>query len=240
MTAENTNDFTIIHGSEFGLPCNLKCGPGLRPHGTICFENRRNNTDDYDSSHELCISVKQKPELRVAEGQGVLKQESLDRILKFVSDNRDTIKDYLGGFTTAKGFLRALRKEHELKEKIINWKRQVFVQYDIPLYVSYWDKDYCIEYKSKFGLLKYGLHCPFMMPKIYTEEEIIQICKNQWPYFHMAENYIEKNMDTLEEEIRILNYYESSSRLSPAQEWVENNVGEEKIRLIIQNYLISQ
>ena len=141
MTAENTNDFTIIHGSEFGLPCNLKCGPGLRPHGTICFENRRKNTDDYDSSHELCISVKQKPELRVAEGQGVLKQESLDRILKFVSDNRDTIKDYLGGFTTAKGFLRALRKEHELKEKIINWKRLVFVQYDIPLYVPNGTRD---------------------------------------------------------------------------------------------------
>ena len=38
-------------------------------------------------------------------------------------------------------------------------------------------KDFTITYKSKFGPLKYGLHLMYMIPKIYTEEEIICRCK---------------------------------------------------------------
>lgn len=116
-------------------------------------------------------------------------------------------------------------------------KKIVFVQYDIPLYASYWAKDFQIEYKSKFGSLKYGLHCPYMMPKVYTEEEIIQICKQQWPYFLKAENYIKEHKELLDQEIVKLR--DSEDQFSAALHWVKENV-EEDIDQIVRRYIESQ
>ena len=59
-------------------------------------------------------------------------------------------------------------------------------QYDIPLYVDYWAKDFTITYKSKFGPLKYGLHLMYMIPKIYTEED--RSLSDQ--FLHYVKNYV--------------------------------------------------
>lgn len=234
MNAENTNDFTIIHGSEFGLPSNLKCGPGIRPHDTIHFENRRNNKCDYDDSNEIFVTIRRKPKILGEREKCLLASDELERILKFVSNYRHIILDYYKGYTTAKGFLHALREERNPHKELSDWKKIVFVQYDIPLYASYWAKDFRIEYKSKFGLLHYELHRPYSYPAIYTEEEIIQICKKQWPYFLKAENYIEQKKLLIEQATRKL--MKSENQFSDVWDWCRQNV-EDDIQQIVRNYL---
>lgn len=121
--------------------------------------------------------------------------------------------------------------------RTMNWSKIIFVQYDIPLYASYSAKDFRIEYKSKFGLLQYGLHLPYACPKVYTEEEIIQKCKKQWPNFLKAENYIEKEKELLEQEGQ--RFMRSENYFSDIWNWVEKNV-EADIQPIIREYIISQ
>lgn len=232
--SENEGNWTVISGREFGLPCNLRCGPGVRPHGTIHFENRKNSGDDYDSSDELCVTIGKNPKLIDEAGKCVFSSEEIKKILKFVADYRSLIKDWNKGYITGKGFLHAVRKARTPQKTSINWKRLVFVQYDIPLYVDYWAKDFTITYKSKFGPLKYGLHLMYMIPKIYTEEEIICRCKSQWPYFLKAENFIEDNKVLLNTEVQKL--MDSGERFSDCWEWVKENV-EENIQQIIRGYL---
>ena len=231
---ENGENSTIVYGREFGLPCNFRCGPGLRPYGTIHFENRKNSKDGYDESDELCVTISRRPKVLGEVEKCVFTNDEIIRILKFVSNNRTAIKDYHCGYTTSKGFLHALRKAKNTPKSSINWKRLVFVRDDIPLYVDYWAKDFTITYKSKFGPLKYGLHLMYMMPKIYTEEEIICRCKSQWPYFLKAEKFIEDNKVLLDTEFQKL--MESDERFSSCWEWVKENV-EENIQQIIRGYL---
>ena len=196
MNAENTNDFTIIPGREFGLPCNLKCGPGLKPYGTIHFENRRNRTDEYDSSNELCITLKRSPKIISGKESSILSTDEVEALYHFVWRNFAIIQKYVSGYTTGKGFLRELRiaKGMPKNDEVISWKRLAFVQYDVTLYVRYWPKDFVVEYKSKYGIIRYRSdHIPVSFPKIYTEESIVKKCKKLWPDFLMAEKYIEKN-----------------------------------------------
>ena len=231
---ENERNWTVIPGREFGLPCNLRCGPGLRPYGTIHVENRKNSGDDYDCSDELCVTTGKNPKIIDGAEKCVFSPEEIKRILKFVSDYRNLIKDCHKGYIPVKGFLHAVRKARTPQESSVNWKRLVFVQYDIPLHVNWWAKDFTIEYKSKFGPLRYGLHLMYMMPKIYTEEEIICICKKQWPCFLKAESFIEDNKVLLDTEIQKL--LDSGERFSECWEWVKQNV-EENIQQIIRGYL---
>ena len=204
MNAENTTDFTIIPGREFGLPCNLKCGPGVRPFGTIHFENRRNNTDEYDSSNELCITLKRKSKLLGSREDCVFTNQEIEALLHFVWLHFDVIKTYMKGYTTSKGFLRDLHKFNgkPVQDEAINWKRLVFVQYGITLYVRYWPKDFVVEYKSKHGILRYRSgHIPAAFPKIYTEESIVAECLKLWPDFIKADNYITDHQELIAEQI---------------------------------------
>ena len=141
---ENGENSTIVYGREFGLPCNFRCGPGLRPYGTIHFENRKNSKDGYDESDELCVTISRKPKVLGEVEKCVFTNDEIARILKFVSNNRTAIKDYHCGYTTSKGFLHALRKARTLPKSSINWKRLVFVKDDIALYADYWAKDFTI------------------------------------------------------------------------------------------------
>ena len=86
--------------------------------------------------------------------------------------------------------------------EVINWKRLVFVQYGITLYVRYWPKDFVVEYKSKFGNLRYcSPHIPAACPKIYTEESVVAQCMKLWPDFIKAEKYISDHKDVMPEHI---------------------------------------
>ena len=203
MNAENNNGFTIIHGRDFGLPCNLKCGPEVKPCGTIYFENRRNQADEYDSSNELGITLKRKPKLLATRIDCFFTNQEIEELYHFVWLHLDIIKTYVNGFTTSKGFLRDLHraKENPVRDEVISWKRLVFVQYGIVLYVRYWPKEFVIEYKSKFGVLRYhSSHIPVSIPKIYTEESIIENCMKMWPDFLKAENYIAEHKELLDYE----------------------------------------
>ena len=236
MTIINSEKCTIIQGSEFGLPCNLLGGPGVRPFGTIHLENRRNHSSEYDSSAELCMKISNS-KLLDSDDKCIFSTEELNKIKKFVSQNKELLKDFNKGYLTGKGFLHTLRKKYAYKGNSISWKELVFVQYDIPLYVSYWAKDYTIKYKSKFGILKYGMHMLYMMPKAYTQESIIEICKAQWPCLIKAESYIEKNYALLETEILKLKESNPDSIFSLTHEWVSKNITEDHISQIIKNYL---
>ena len=229
MNAENTNDFTIIPGREFGLPCNLKCGPGLRPFGTIHFENRRNRTDEYDSSNELCITLKRKSRLLASREECIFTNEEIEALYHFVWLHFDVIQTYMKGYTTSKGFLRDLHKFNgkPVLDESINWKRLVFVQYGIILYVRYWPKDFVIEYKSKYGILKYrSLHIPASFPKIHTEESIVAECQKLWPDFIKAENYIADHKELIDCEL---------AKLQRNIEFYNNT--DDHIRGIIEDYI---
>ena len=200
MNAENTKDFTIIHGIEFGLACNLKCGTGLKPYGTIHFENRRNKTEEYDSSNELCVTLKRNPRIIPGREACILSTDEIESLYHFIWMNLAIIQKYVEGYTTGKGFLRELRiaKGKPRTDEVISWKRLVFVQYDVALYVRYWPKDFVVEYKSKYGIIRYQSgHIPAAFPKIYTEESIVKECKKLWPDFLMAEKYIVKNQSLI-------------------------------------------
>ena len=121
----------------------------------------------------------------------------------------------------------------------IQWKELVFVQYDIPLYASYWAKDFCIEYRSKFGPLRYGLHRPYMMPRIFTEEDVIKNCKAQWPNFIKAESFIEKNKDALAQQVELLIKDDSPFQNSQTWKWIDQNV-DNNIQQIIRSYIHSK
>ena len=251
MNAENTNDFTIISGREFGLPCNLKCGPGLRPFGTIHFENRRNRTDEYDSSNELCITLKKNSRLLASREECVFTNQEIETLYHFVWLHFDVIKTYMKGYTTSKGFLRDLHKFNgkPVHDEVINWKRLVFVQYGIILYVRYWPKDFVVEYKSKYGILRYhSSHIPAMFPKIYTEENIVAECQKMWPDFIRAENFIAEHNDLFGCEFANLknkiDFYNNQfntdfckeSVPNHIQKWTEHNT-EDHIRGIIESYI---
>ena len=108
------------------------------------------------------------------------------------------------GYTTSKGFLRDLHKFNgkPVLDESINWKRLVFVQYGIILYVRYWPKDFVVEYKSKHGILRYRSgHIPAAFPKIYTEESIVAECLKLWPDFIKADNYITDHQKLIAEQI---------------------------------------
>ena len=117
----------------------------------------------------------------------------------------------------------------------IQWKELVFVQYDVILRASYWAKDFEIEYESKFGPLRFGLHRMYMMPKNYTEQEIIQYCKSLWPRFLQAESFIEKNKEALDQQVARLSTYDSTLQRTIMLDWVSENV-EDKLKQIMQNY----
>lgn len=188
-----TENFTIIPGREFGLPCNLLCGPAIRPFGTIHFENRYNKTDEYDKSNELCLTFKKNPRIIEGRQKCIFTNQEIETLSNFVFKNKEIIKKHLKGYTTSKGFLRDLHiaREKPLHDEVVSWKRLAFVQYGITLYVRYWPKDYFIEYKSKYGILKYqGPHYPAAFPKIHTEESIVKTCKKMWPDFLKAEHFV--------------------------------------------------
>ena len=251
MNAEITTDFTIIPGREFGLPCNLKCGPGVRPFGTIHFENRRNRTDEYDSSNELCISLKRKSKLLASREECIFTNDEIEVLYHFVWLHFDVIQTYLKGYTTSKGFLRDLHKFNgkPVQDEAINWKRLVFVQYGIILYVRYWPKDFVVEYKSKFGILRYrSSHIPAAFPKIYTEESIVAECLKLWPDFIKAENYIADHQDVIDCELaklhRNIEFYKDQFNTGFCKEsvqnhiqiWVDHNT-DDHIRGIIEDYI---
>ena len=188
-----TENFTIILGREFGLPCNLMCGPAVRPFGTIHFENRYNKTDEYDKTNELCITFRKNPHILEGREQCIFTNQEIETLSNFVLKNKEIIKKHLKGYTTSKGFLRDLHiaREKPLHDEVVSWKRLAFVQYGITLYVRYWPKDFTIEYKSKYGILKYNsLHIPANFPRRHTENSIIETCKQMWPDFLKAEQYI--------------------------------------------------
>ena len=204
MNAENTEDFTIIPGREFGLPCNLKCGPGLKPYGTIHFENRRNQTEEYDSTNELCLSLKRNPKLLTSRNNCFFTNQEIEELFYFVWLHLDVINNYVNGYTTSKGFLRDLHrtKGTPVQDEVISWKRLVFVQYGIILYVKYWPKEFVVEYKSKYGIFRYhSSHIPATFPKIYTHEYIVEKCMKLWPDFIKAENYIADHKELFDCEI---------------------------------------
>lgn len=221
MCVEKTDGFIVIHGAEFGLPCNIKCGPGLRPYGAIHFENRRNKTEEYDSSKELCMRIKN-PEIIEGKDKCVFTASEIETIMDFLIKNKGTIQEYLKGFITGKGFIHFIRKKYayDSEKARPTGKQLMFVQYDVALHVAYSAKDFVIEYKSKFGSLKYhGPHIPYFSPKVYGEEIIIDNCKALWPDFIKAEHYIEEHKDFLQQ----------------AVEKTEGNV-----RAIITRYLIDK
>ena len=229
MNAENTKDFTIIHGSEFGLACNLKCGTGLKPYGTIHFENRRNKTEEYDSSNELCVTLKRNPKIIPGREACILSTDEIESLYHFIWRNLAIIQKYVEGYTTGKGFLRELRiaKGKPRNDEVISWKRLVFVQYDVALYVRYWPKDFVVEYKSKYGILKYrSLHIPASFPKIHTEESIVAECQKLWPDFIKAENYIADHKELIDCEL---------AKLQRNIEFYNNT--DDHIRGIIEDYI---
>lgn len=249
MNAEN--DFTIIHGSEFGLACNLKCGPKLKPYETIHFENRRNRSEEYDSSNELCITLKRNPKILPGRDACVLSTDEIESLYHFVWMNLAIIQKYVDGYTTGKGFLRELRiaKGKPQKDEVISWKRLAFVQYDKTLYVRYWPKDFVVEYKTQYGILRYHSgHIPAAFPKIYTEESIVAECKKLWPDFLMAEKYIEKNQEIIGVELETLKnnieFYKNQSKIDfneiginkHIQSWARKNT-DEHVREIMECYL---
>ena len=193
-----TENFTIIPGREFGLPCNLMCGPGVRPFGTIHFENRKNKTDEYDPTNELCITFRRNPNIIEGREKCIFSTDEIKMIFQFIEDSKDIIKKHLKGYTTSKGFLRDLHiaRRKPLHDEVVTWKRLAFVQYGITLYVRYWPKDFTVEYKSKYGILKYySLHIPAAFPRMYTQESIVKNCIDLWPDFLRAEKYIAERGD---------------------------------------------
>ena len=246
-----TENFTIIPGREFGLPCNLKCGPELKPFGTIHFENRRNRTDEYDSSNELCITLKRNPKLLASREDCVFTTEEIEALYHFVWLHLDVINTYMKGYTTSKGFLRDLHKFNgkPVQDEAINWKRLVFVQYGIILYVRYWPKDFVVEYKSKSGILRYhSRHIPAAFPKIYTEESIVAECLKLWPDFIQAENYIANHKDKIDSELTKLQnniaFYKDQFNTDFCKESVHNHIQtwteintDDHIRGIIKDYI---
>ena len=121
----------------------------------------------------------------------------------------------------------------------IKWKTLVFVQYDITLVVSYWAKDFTIEYQSKFGPLEFGLHLPYAMPKIYTETGMIEMCKYQWANFLKAEKYIENNQALIEQELQTLKAMDKNEWFSAIWDWTKEH-SEENIWQIVRNYIEKQ
>lgn len=251
MNAENTNDFTIIFGREFGLPCNLKCGPGVNPYETIYFENRRNRTDEYDSSNELCITLKRNPKLLASREDCIFTTQEIEALYHFVWFYLDVIQTHINGYTTSKGFLRDLHKAKgkPVQDEVITWKRLVFVQYGIILYVRYWPKDFVVEYKSKYGILRYySSHIPAAVPKIYTEENIVAQCLKLWPDFIKAESYIEAHKELIDCELadmqHNIKFYKNQAQTDfckdavhkHIQVWTEHNT-DDHIQEIIQNYI---
>lgn len=193
-----TENFTIILGREFGLPCNLMCGPEVRPFGTIHFENRYNKTGEYDKSNELCLTFRKNPRIIEGREKCIFSQDEINVLYHFIENNKELIKKHLMGYTTSKGFLRDLHiaRNKPQHDEIVVWKRLAFVQYGITLYVKYWPKDFTAEYKSKYGILKYhSPHIPAGFPRRYTEEGIIESCKKLWPDFIKAEQYIAEHGD---------------------------------------------
>lgn len=75
----------------------------------------------------------------------------------------------------------------------IQWKTIEEEIDGIKVIAKWWDKDYSVYYESKYGLMRYGLHIMYMIPKIYTEEEIRGECKSMAPIFKQAEELISKN-----------------------------------------------
>jgi len=124
-----------------------------------------------------------------------------------------------------------------------------FVQYGITLYVRYWPKDFVVEYKSKFGILRYrSSHIPAAFPKIYTEESIVAECLKLWPDFIKAENYIADHQDVIDCELaklhRNIEFYKDQFNTGFCKEsvqnhiqiWVDHNT-DDHIRGIIEDYI---
>ncbi len=60
---------------------------------------------------------------------------------------------------------------------------------------------FTIIHGREFGILRYhSSHIPVSIPKIYTEESIIENCMKLWPDFLKAENYIAEHKELLDYE----------------------------------------
>ena len=78
-------------------------------------------------------------------------------------------------------------------------KTFIYEEDDIKIEVVWWAKDFQAMYKSKFGLMSYGLHMLYMIPKEYTEKQLMEMCRTYFiEWFRYACGYLEKHPEFLE------------------------------------------
>lgn len=73
---------------------------------------------------------------------------------------------------------------------MINWKHFDVDVNGITLSCDWWEKDFSFRYQSKFGEMSSGLHMMYMVPIVYTEEELRKRAQDFVKGFKKTEEWI--------------------------------------------------